>query len=239
MEEKFKEKLKNLLNEIDVPIEEEQLGQFYIYMKLLLEWNKKMNLTAITEQDEIIVKHFVDSLSILKDLKPEERIVDIGTGAGFPGIPLAILSEKNHFTLVDSLNKRIHFLNEVKEKLGLENVTTIHMRAEEFGQNKMYREKFDVAVARAVANLSVLIEYLFPVVKLGGKIICMKGSKIEEELQEARFAMKELGGVIDQKEEFYLPGTDMKRNLIIFQKIKPSPKKYPRKPGQPAKQPLK
>ena len=239
MKEEFKEKLKKMLKELEIEIENHQLDQFYEYMNFLLEWNEKINLTAITEQDEILLKHFVDSLTILKYLKPEEKIVDIGTGAGFPGIPLAILKEDNHFTLVDSLNKRINFLNDVKEKIALENVTTLHLRAEEFGQSKIYREKFDVAVSRAVANLSVLVEYLLPAIKVGGKVICMKGSQIEEERKTAQFAIKELGGEVQKVEEIYLPGTDMKRNIILIEKIKPTPKKYPRKAGLPSKQPLR
>lgn len=239
MEDNFNDNLKRLLNEINVNITEKQILKFYEYMNLLLEWNEKINLTAITEQDEIILKHFVDCLTIQKYIENNNNIVDIGTGAGFPGIPLAIMNNKNKFVLVDSLNKRINFLNDVKEKLELENVDAIHSRAEEFCQNKMYREKFDIAVSRAVANLSVLAEYLLPAIKVGGKVICMKGSKIDEELNDAKFALKELGGNVILREEFCLPGTDMKRNIIIVKKIKETPKKYPRKSGLPAKQPLK
>ena len=185
MENNFNDNLKRLLNEINVDITEKQILKFYEYMNLLLEWNEKINLTAITEQNEIILKHFVDCLTIQKYIENNNNIVDIGTGAGFPGIPLAIMNNKNKFVLVDSLNKRINFLNDVKEKLELENVDAIHSRAEEFCQNKMYREKFDIAVSRAVANLSVLAEYLLPAIKVGGKVICMKGSKIDEELNDA------------------------------------------------------
>lgn len=239
MENNFNDNLKRLLNEINVNITEKQILKFYEYMNLLLEWNEKINLTAITEQNEIILKHFVDCLTIQKYIENNNNIVDIGTGAGFPGIPLAIMNNKNKFVLVDSLNKRINFLNDVKEKLELENVDAIHARAEEFCQNKMYREKFDIAVSRAVANLSVLAEYLLPAIKVGGKVICMKGSKIDEELNDAKFALKELGGNVILREEFCLQGTDMKRNIIIVKKIKETPKKYPRKSGLPAKQPLK
>ena len=239
MENNFNDNLKRLLNEININITEKQILKFYEYMNLLLEWNEKINLTAITEQNEIILKHFVDCLTIQKYIENNNNIVDIGTGAGFPGIPLAIMNNKNKFVLVDSLNKRINFLNDVKEKLELENVDAIHARAEEFCQNKMYREKFDIAVSRAVANLSVLAEYLLPAIKVGGKVICMKGSKIDEELNDAKFALKELGGNVILREEFCLPGTDMKRNIIIVKKIKETPKKYPRKSGLPAKQPLK
>ena len=239
MNEEFEKNLKCILSNINIKIEDDQVSKFCKYMNLLLEWNEKINLTAITEQNDIILKHFVDSLTISKYLKKDEKIVDIGTGAGFPGIPLAIVNKSNSFVLVDSLNKRINFLNDIKEKIELENIIAIHSRAEEFGQNKNYREKFDIAVSRAVANLSVLTEYLLPSVKVGGKVICMKGSQIEDEIKDAQFAIKELGGKIKKIEEFCLPTTDMKRNIIIIEKIKPTLKKYPRKSGLPSKQPLK
>lgn len=239
MKEEFNHNMNNLLKEMNIQIESQEINKFYAYMDLLLEWNKKINLTAITKQDEIILKHFIDSLTIFKYLKTNEKIVDIGTGAGFPSIPLAIMSKSNEFVLVDSLNKRINFLEEVKENIDLKNITTIHARAEEFGQNKEFRESFDVSVSRAVANLSTLVEYLIPTVKIGGQIICMKGSQIEEELQEAQFAINELGGKIEKIEEIILPQTDIKRNIIIINKIKNTNKKYPRKAGTPSKQPLK
>lgn len=239
MNNNFKNNLSKLLQEINVEINEEEINKFYDYMNLLLQWNEKINLTAITEQEDIILKHFVDSLTIYKYIEESKNVIDIGTGAGFPGIPLAILKNKNEFTLVDSLNKRINFLNEIKEKLCLENVINIHARAEEFGQNKAYREKYDIAVSRAVANLSVLVEYLIPVTKLGGKIICMKGSNIEEELKDAEYAISLLGGKIILRDEFYLPKSDIKRNIIVIEKIKNTPLKYPRKAGTPVKDPLK
>ena len=239
MNNDFKNKLSKLLEEINIEIKEEEINKFYNYMNLLLEWNEKINLTAITEEDDIILKHFVDSVTIYKYIEDKKSVADIGTGAGFPGIPLAILKNKNEFTLVDSLNKRVNFLNDIKEKIFLENITNIHARAEEFGQNKKYRENFDTAVSRAVANLSVLVEYLLPIVKVGGKIICMKGSNIEEELKDAEFAISKLGGKVVLRDEFYLPQSDIKRNIIIIEKIKNTPSKYPRKAGTPAKEPLK
>ena len=231
----FKEKITDKCPELI----EEMKQQFEDYMHLLLEWNEKINLTAITEEDEIILKHFIDSLTISKYIEKEKTIVDVGTGAGFPGIPLRIARKDLKVTLVDSLNKRILFLNEVIQKLGLKEIETLHYRAEEFGQNKKYRESFDVATSRAVANLSTLVEYLLPLVKVGGICVCMKGSEIKEELENSKKAIEILGGEIQEVEEFYLPGTDIKRSIVIVKKISSTPKKYPRKPGTPAKEPIK
>ena len=235
MDQTFKEKLSKKCPELT----EEMQQQFEDYMKLLLEWNEKINLTAITEEDEIILKHFVDSLTISKYIKEGNPIVDVGTGAGFPGIPVKIARKNVKVTLVDSLNKRILFLNDVIEKLGLRDIETLHFRAEEFGQNKKYRESFDIATSRAVANLSTLVEYLLPLVKVGGICICMKGSEIKEELENSKKAIQILGGEIQEVEEFYLSGTDIKRTIVIIKKISSTPKKYPRKPGTPAKEPIK
>ena len=239
MNKEFKTLLKEKVEKLNINLSDEELDAFYEYMQMILEWNQKINLTAIIEESEFILKHFVDSLTILKYIKQNDLIVDIGTGAGFPGIPLAIVNKENTFTLVDSLNKRINFLNEVKEKLKINNIETVHSRAEDFGQNNKYRETFDIAVSRAVANLSVLVEYLLPLVKLNGKIICMKGTDLGEEIKEADYAIKQLGGEIKQIEEFCLPDTDIKRTIIIIEKKKNTPKKFPRKAGMPSKQPLK
>ena len=235
MEQTFKEKLVKKCPEIT-----EKMGQqFEEYMKLLLEWNEKINLTAIIEEDDIILKHFADSLTISKYIKEGKSVVDVGTGAGFPGIPLKIAREDVNVTLVDSLNKRLLFLQDVIEKLGLQKVETLHFRAEEFGQNKKYRESFDIATSRAVANLSTLVEYLLPLVKVGGICICMKGSEVKEELEESKKAIQILGGEIEEIEEFTLPESDIKRNIVIIRKKSSTPKKYPRKPGTPAKEPIK
>ena len=234
MEQSFKEKLNKKSPELTAKMQQ----QFEDYMKLLLEWNEKINLTAITEEDDIILKHFVDSLTISKYIKDGKSIVDVGTGAGFPGIPVKIAREDVKVTLVDSLNKRILFLQDVIEKLGLKQIETLHFRAEEFGQNKKYRESFDIATSRAVANLSTLVEYLLPLVKVGGICICMKGSEIKEELENSKNAIKILGGEIEQVEEFTLPESDIKRNIVIIKKVKETPKRYPRKPGTPAKEPI-
>lgn len=232
--EQFKEKMGKKCPELTVLKQE----QFEKYKDLLLEWNEKINLTAITEEDDIILKHFIDSMTILKHIDENSSIVDVGTGAGFPGIPIKIANPSINVTLVDSLNKRLIFLEEVIKNLNLEKIKTVHSRAEEFGQNKNYREKFDIATSRAVANLSVLVEYLLPLVKVGGKCICMKGSDIEEELQNSKDAIKTLGGQIEKVEEFTLPESDIKRNIIVIKKIKQTPNKYPRKPGVPSKNPL-
>ena len=206
-------------------------------MNLLLEWNEKINLTAIIEPREVILKHFVDSLTIAKYIKENEKLIDVGTGAGFPGIPLSIVKENTDIVLLDSLNKRINFLEEIKQNLKLKNITTIHGRAEEFGKNKKEREIYDIATSRAVAPLNILLEYLLPLVKVGGKAICMKGSNIEE-IENAKNALEILGGKIEKIEEITLPNSDIKRNIIIVKKVKNTPSKYPRKPGTPSKEPI-
>ena len=236
--EEFKSELIKQLKKIDIEIDEEKVIKFYKYMNLLIEWNKKINLTAITEEKDIILKHFVDSLTVLKYIKENKSIVDVGTGAGFPGIPLAIMNDSLKITLVDSLNKRINFLNEVCSKIKLKNTKAIHSRAEEFGQDNNYRESYDIAISRAVSNLTVLAEYLLPLVKVGGKIICMKGPDIEEELKQAKSAIDILGGKFERCDNFCLPKSDISRNIIIINKIKETPKKYPRKAGTPVKTPL-
>ena len=224
--------------EINIVFTEKQLQKFYQYMNLLIEWNEKINLTAIVEPKEIILKHFIDSLTIIKYIEPNKSVIDIGTGAGFPGIPVKIMREDLDITLLDSLNKRIHFLNEVIQKLELKNITAIHARIEEFAKNKQYREAFDVATSRAVANLTTLSEYMLPMVDLKGMAICMKGSEINEEISKSKNSIKLLGGKIDKIEEFTLPKSDNRRNLILIKKERQTPGKYPRKPGIPSKEPL-
>ena len=237
MVEKFKKEITQYAKCIDIDLNEVQIDNYYKYMNLILEWNKKINLTAITDEIDIIVKHFIDSMTVLKYIKDNQTVIDIGTGAGFPGIPISI--QKNvDMTLVDSLNKRILFLDEVIKELKLNNVKTIHGRAEDLGQNKQYREKCDISISRAVASLNILVEYLLPLVKVGGVCLCMKGSDISEELRNAEYAIDKLGGRVEKIDEFCLPKTDYKRNIIVIKKIKQTPDIYPRKSGIPSKKPL-
>ena len=231
--------LKNTLSEWKFDLSDKQIEQLDKYYEMLIEKNKVMNLTAITEFDEVLVKHFVDSLSICTVLPNDiSSVCDLGTGAGFPGIPMAIAYPSLQFTLIDSLNKRIKFLDEVVSELRLTNVTLVHARAEEAGKNKLYREQFDLVVSRAVANMTTLVEYLLPFVKVGGYAICMKGPEIEEELSKAKFAIKELGGQVEKVENFVLPKADIERNIVIIKKISDTPNKYPRKAGTPSQSPM-
>lgn len=234
----FSKKMINLGNQINIVFKEEQIRKFYTYMNLLIEWNNKINLTAITEPNEIIIKHFIDSLTILKYFEDKETVIDVGTGAGFPGIPIKIMKENVKVTLLDSLNKRINFLNEVIEQLELKNIETVHSRIEDFGRNKKNREKFDVVTSRAVANLTTLSEYMVPLTKIGGKCICMKGLNVEEEIEKSKNAIKILGGEIVKIEKLKLPEEKSDRNIIIINKQKNTPAKYPRKAGTPSREPI-
>ncbi len=238
LKEEFEENIKESAKEIGILLNNKQVNEFYEYMQLLLEWNEKINLTAIIKPEEIILKHFIDSITIAKHIKKEATIIDVGTGAGFPGIPLKIIRDDINITLLDSLNKRVKFLNEVIEKLALKNITAIHSRVEELGKNKSYRERFDYATSRAVANLATLSEYLIPLVKLDGYTINMKGFNIEQEIQQSEKAILVLGGQIEEIEKFQLPKSEIQRNIIWIHKIKTTPLKYPRKAGIPAKEPI-
>lgn len=236
--ESFSKELIEKAKKVNIEIDNKKEEQFYNYMKLLLEWNEKINLTAIIEQNDIILKHFIDSITINKYIEQSNSIIDIGTGAGFPGIPLKIMNQNKKITLVDSLNKRINFLNEVCKEISLENIQCIHARAEELASDLEYRENYETVVSRAVARLNVLIEYMLPFVKKGGLCICMKGPNIDGELEEAKNAIKVLGGKIKSVESFFLPDSDIERNVIIIEKVAETPKKYPRKAGLPSKQPI-
>ena len=235
----FKAELLKKSKEIDIELENNKVEKFYEYMNDLIKWNENVNLTAITEPSEIILKHFIDSLTISKYIEKNTRVIDVGTGAGFPGIPLKILRDDIDVILLDSLNKRLNFLDEIIKKLELKNVKTIHARVEEIGKNKEYREMFDVVTSRAVANISTLSEYMIPLVKINGLAICMKGSDFKDELEDGKNAIKILGGRIERIDEFILPESDIKRSIIIIKKENNTPNKYPRKPGIPAKEPIK
>lgn len=237
--EEWKKELINQCKELKIEIDEKRQEQFYTYMELLVKWNENINLTAITEPKEVLQKHFIDSLTILQYIGEKDSVIDVGTGAGFPGIPVKISKERTKVTLLDALNKRLNFLNEVINNLRLSNIETIHSRAEESGRNKALREKFDIATSRAVAPLNVLVEYLLPLVKISGKCICMKGSNVEEEINNSKKAIEILGGKIEKVEEFNLPNSDIKRTIIVIEKVSETPVKYPRKPGTPSKEPIK
>lgn len=233
--------LKDRLEALDIILDQEQIRQFDKYYEILVEWNKVMNLTGITEYQEVVEKHFLDSLSIVKvmDMDQAERVIDIGTGAGFPGIPLKIAFPKLDIVLLDSLNKRIRFLDHVIEELGLEVIRTIHGRAEDFARDGKYRERFDLCVSRAVANLSSLSEYCLPYVKVGGRFVSYKSGDIEEEVNDASKAIALLGGKKERIEKFQLPDTDIQRSFVVIRKTKNTQKRYPRKAGMPTKEPLK
>ncbi len=236
MEDKFEKGL----YELGINLSLKQREQFDKYYELLVERNKVMNLTGITEYDEVNLKHFIDSLSVVRvvDMKSVKRVIDVGTGAGFPGIPLKIAFPDTEILLLDSLNKRVKFLNEVITTLGLENITAIHGRAEDIAKNKFYREQFDLCVSRAVANLSTLCEYSLPFLWISGSFVSYKGEYSENEIKQAEKAVDILGGKISKIDRFKLPGTDMGRSLIKIDKVKKTPGKYPRKAGLPAKEPI-
>lgn len=217
-----------------------QIAQFRKYFELLVEWNEKMNLTAITEEKEVYLKHFYDSISaaFYYDFTKVTTVCDVGAGAGFPSLPIKICYPHLEVTIVDSLNKRITFLNHLSEELGFQNTNFVHARAEEFGQNKKYRETFDVVTARAVARLSVLSELCVPLVKQGGQFVALKAAAGQEELKDATQAIKLLGTTLVDSHEFTLPIEESERTLYVFDKVKNTPKKYPRKPGTPNKTPI-
>jgi 16S rRNA (guanine527-N7)-methyltransferase len=229
-------------NDKEIELKEEQLSMLSSFYEMLVEKNKVMNLTGITEWDDVVLRHYIDSISIseimnLKDFRG--KVLDLGTGAGFPGIPLKIIFPNLQITLFDSLNKRIRFLQEVIDELGLKNIEAIHGRAEEFARKPEHRESYDLVLSRAVANISTLSEYCLPFVKVGGSFVSYKTEAIDEELKESGRAVLLLGGEVNHIVRFELPHSDMKRSLLKIEKVKPCSKKYPRKAGVPSKEPLK
>lgn len=237
----FFDLMKTAASEANLDLSEEQYKKFIKYMRLLQEWNEKINLTAITEDEEIIKKHFIDCIKAFKSepIRNAKTIIDVGTGAGFPGLPIAIMNSNIKVTLLDSLNKRINFLNTVVNELGLENVTTIHSRAEDGARKTELRENFDVATSRAVANMAVLSEFCIPYVKKGGYFIALKGPLIDDELKDGDKAIRTLGGELKDIIEVKIEGTDLRHNIVEIKKIKQCSKIYPRKAGTVNKKPIK
>jgi len=223
-------------NENSIVLSENEINLFYLYMNNLIEWNKKINLTAIKDDKEIVIKHFIDSILVKNEIKCAKKVLDIGSGAGFPGIPLKIVNNSLDFTLIDSVNKKVNFMNNTIERLGLKNIIALHGRAEDFAHQEEYREKYDVVVSRAVSNMTTLVEYMLPFVKVGGKCICLKGPNVEKELNLARNAIKILGGRVDKVLDYKL--CENGRSLIIIFKEKHTEQTYPRKQGKPIKEPL-
>lgn len=234
------QKIKLGAGEYGINLNDKQVDRLLLYMELLREWNEKINLTAITEPEEIVTKHFLDSMSVFSTgyIKKGDSVIDVGTGAGFPGLVMKITEPDINLTLLDSLNKRIGFLKTVSEEAGLKGINFVHSRAEDAGINPNYREKYDIAIARAVANMSTLSEYLLPFVKVGGYFIALKGPLADEELKNAEKAIATLGGKIEKVEEVDVPFTDLHHKIVIVKKVKPCPKGYPRKAGTPSKKPL-
>lgn len=236
--EEFHNIFKEECKKNDIEYDKEKSEKLYQYMNLILDWNEKINVTAIKEEKEFIVKHFIDSLTISGFLKDSDRILDIGTGAGFPGIPLKIYFPMIKASLIDSVNKKIIVLEDVIEKLNLDKIEVLHVRAEELAKDSDYREGFDVVTTRAVSNLATISEYMLPFVKIGGKAICMKGPNIEHEMEDAEKAINLLGGKIEDVKKLNING-EFERNIIIIKKVKHTDKKYPRGQGKPAKEPIK
>lgn len=236
--EEFKEFFKEELEKNSIELKEEEFEKFYYYMNGIIEWNTKINVTSITDGKMFIVKHFIDSLTISKYIKDKYKIIDIGTGAGFPGVPLAIKNKNSKVTLIDSVNKKLEVIKDVSSKNDINNLEIIHTRAEDLAHNIKFREIFDVATTRAVSNFSTIAEYMIPFIKVGGIAICMKGPNYEQELEESKKAIQILGGKIEKIEKFIIDN-DIERNIIIIRKIKNSPKEYPRRGGKPLKEPIR
>ena len=233
--------LQTALEQLNIPYTEETLEKYRLYMEGIIEWNEKVNLTSITDKDEFIKLHFIDSIMSVptEEFQKAKKIIDVGTGGGFPGIPLALAAPDKEFVLMDSLNKRIKIINQLCEEIGITNVTAVHARAEEMAKNKAHRQKYDLCVSRAVANLSTLSEYCLPFIKQGGWFLSYKGPDTDKELADAKKAIKILGGQIDREELASLESSGLEHKIIFIKKVKDTPAKYPRKAGTPSKDPLK
>lgn len=235
------DKLRRALDELNIKYDDEIISKYQAYMEGIIEWNEKVNLTSITDKDEFIVKHYIDSVMCVpcREFQNAEKIIDVGTGGGFPGIPLALAAPDKEFVLMDSLNKRIKIINQLCEDIGITNVTAVHARAEELAKNKDHRESYDLCVSRAVANLSTLSEYCLPFIKKGGYFLSYKGPDSEQEVKDAKKAITILGGKIEREEKASLESFDLEHKIIFIKKIKDTPAKFPRKAGTPSKEPLK
>ena len=233
--------LQTALEQLNIPYTEETIEKYRLYMEGIIEWNEKVNLTSITDRDEFIKLHFIDSVMSVptEEFQKAKKIIDVGTGGGFPGIPLALAAPDKEFVLMDSLNKRIKIINQLCEEIGITNVTAVHARAEELAKNKAHRQKYDLCVSRAVANLSTLSEYCLPFIKQGGWFLSYKGPDTDKELADAKKAIKILGGQIDREELASLESSGLEHKIIFIKKVKDTPAKYPRKAGTPSKDPLK
>ncbi|UOW69363.1 16S rRNA (guanine(527)-N(7))-methyltransferase RsmG [Paraclostridium bifermentans] len=233
--------LKKGIEDLGLKCSHETIDKFSKYREILVEWNQKMNLTGIEEEKEVYIKHFLDSVAAVKKgyIKDGMSIIDVGTGAGFPGLPLRICLENSKVTLLDSLNKRINFLSEVCTNINIDDIELIHGRAEDFGKDEKYREQYDIATARAVAGLPILMEFCVPFIKVGGYFVCLKGPNADTELEESRKAMEVLGLEFVEKIDVELPEIELKHNIVVFKKVNSTPAKYPRKAGKPVKTPIK
>lgn len=226
-------------DQFGISLSDQEINSFDHYNKMLAKWNEKINLTAIVEEREVVIKHFIDSVSVLRFFPDDaSSLIDVGTGAGFPGIPIKIVRNDINVTLLDSLEKRVRFLNSVIDETGLKGITAIHGRAEDFGQNQDHRESYDVGIARAVSSLPILCEYIMPFVRVGGYFIAMKGNNVKDEISQAQRAVSVLGGEIEDVKNFVLPFDNIERNVILIKKIRHTPTVYPRKSGKPSKTPL-
>lgn len=234
--EEFYKEIRNTLKEIELT--EIQIEQFYNYMKGILKWNKSINVTSITDEKMFIVKHFADSLTINKFVEDKKNLIDIGTGAGFPGIPLKIVNKDLKVTLIDSVNKKLNIIRDITADFNLENLEIIHTRAEDLANDIEYREKYDIATTRAVSNLTTIAEYMLPFVKINGYAICMKGPNIRQELEDSKVAIEVLGGKLEKIESLNV-GNELERNIILIKKVKSTPKKFPRGKGKPLKEPIR